>query len=368
MALGIVTVDKKNLNQAEPTAIENLFLYIGKATEQVGDVVRVNTQTDFYKQFGKGSLADTLTTALLNAGSEWNAVCVGIDDSLTWGEALTIAMKRKVSPEAIIICDPVSSTAEIVELNNQLILNYQKYGRRMFGLAPTVGIDSANQSWAEYTESQRLLLDNLVCEQVAIVPQLHGNNLGVLAGRLANSNVSVADSPMRVATGALVGLGENPVDKKGDPLEMDTLTAIDAIRLSVPQTYEEYTGWYWGDCNLLANETSDYQVIEYLRVADKACRRVYSKLVPKVGDRSINQTAESMAWLTSYLGEPLRKMAKSTTINNVIFPGDIEPPETGDIVVQWASRTQLTIYIMISPLYCPKKITASLMLDLSHYA
>lgn len=368
MALGQVIVNNINLNQAEPTEIERRFLFIGKGSAQIGEVVNVNTQSDFYKQFGEGSLADTLTSALLNANSDWNAFGVAIDESLTVTEAINKAMKAGTSPEAIIICDPVSTSAEITELNNQAILNLNKYVRRMFILAPSAGIDSATQTWAQYIASQKSLVDNLVCERVAIVPALHGNNIGILSGRLANSAVSVADSPMRVATGALIGLGDNPVDSKGDPLDMDTLTALDALRLSVPQTYEGYTGWYFGDCNLLANETSDYQVIEHLRVIDKACRRVYLKLIPKVADRSINNTADAIAWLTTYLGAPLRQMARATTINNQLFPGDIEPPESGDIVIQWASRKELVIYISIRPLYCAKKITANLMLDLSNYS
>ncbi|RMN58142.1 DUF2586 family protein, partial [Pseudomonas syringae] len=84
--------------------------------------------------------------------------------------------------------------------------------------------------------------------------------LGVLAGRLANASVSVADTPMRVATGAIVGLGAEPKDMDGLALTSAVLTQLDAARLSVPQTYPDYPGTYWSDGNLLDTPGSDFQV------------------------------------------------------------------------------------------------------------
>lgn len=367
MAIGQVTVNNVNLNQAEPTEVERLFLFIGQASTQVGAIVPVNTQSDFNKLFGEDSLAATLTSALLNANSDWNALAVGIDDTLTWQDALTNVLKSGQSFEGVIICDPLSSSAEITALNNQAILALNRYQQRLFMLAPCVGIDSTSQTWADYIQAQTPLINGLLADRVGIVPQLHGNNLGVLAGRLANSKASIADSPMRVATGGLVGLGESPTDKNFEPLDMAIIQQLDALRFSVPQYYTGYTGWYWADCNLLTNETSDYQVIENLRLIDKACRKEYLKLIPLIADRKVNRTSESIAWLTGYLMEPLRRMSQASIINGQAFPGEIEPPESGDIVVQWLSRTEIVIYIAIRPLNSPKKITANIMLDLSQY-
>lgn len=367
MAIGQVTVNNINLNQAEPTAVERLFLFIGQATLQPGAIVPVNTQSDFYKLFGAGTLPDTLTSALLNAASDWNALAVALDDSLTWQTALTKVLKAGYGIEGVIICDPISTSAAVTELNNQALLALNSYEQRLFMLAPCVGINSDEQTWPDYIEAIKPLVAGLVADRVALVPQLHGNNLGILAGRLANSRASIADSPMRVATGALIGIGETPVDKNGDILDMATITQLDGLRFSVPQTYTGYSGWYWADCNLLANETSDYQVIENLRVTDKACRRVYIKLIPLIADRKINRTSEAIAWLTSYLMAPLRQMAQKAIVNGQEFPGEIEPPQAGDIVVQWQSRTEVVIYITVTPLNSPKKITANIMLDLSQY-
>ena len=51
-----------------------------------------------------------------------------------------------------------------------------------------------------------------------VVPLLHGNDLGALAGRLCKHAVTVADSPMRTTTGTMVGLGATPVDMDSVPL------------------------------------------------------------------------------------------------------------------------------------------------------
>ena len=53
----------------------------------------------------------------------------------------------------------------------------------------------------------RPLVKDIAKHLAVPVPQLHGNNVGVLAGRLANHAVSIADSPMRTETGSVLGLG-----------------------------------------------------------------------------------------------------------------------------------------------------------------
>nr|WP_230413526.1 DUF2586 family protein [Zooshikella ganghwensis] len=83
---------------------------------------------------------------------------------------------------------------------------------------------------------------------MCVVPQLHGNNVGVLAGRLCNSSVSIADSPMRVATGPLIGLGPVPKDKEGMALPSAIIVELDKIRLSVPQNLSRLSGYLLGRC------------------------------------------------------------------------------------------------------------------------
>ncbi|WP_348235235.1 DUF2586 family protein, partial [Salmonella enterica] len=61
--------------------------------------------------------------------------------------------------------------------------------------------------------------------------------------------VTVADSPARVKTGALLNLGsdELPEDGTGKTLELATLKALEAQRYSVPMLYPDYDGFYWAD-------------------------------------------------------------------------------------------------------------------------
>lgn len=367
MALGQVIVNNENLHQGEPTEVERIFLFIGKAPLNQKIITPINTQSDFDKLFGtdESSLKNQLTAAFLNANSDWNAVAYALDDTSTWQDALNAVMKANYKLEGIIICEPIATGKELEDMHAAAIAVINTYQRRHFIGACITGIDSSTQTWQAYIAEKRAITDGISAERVCCVPLLHGNDLGVLAGRLANSAVSIADSPMRVKTGALVGLGETPTDMNGEPLELDTLMSLDAARFSVAQTYPDYDGTYWGDANMIAVETSDYKVVEHLRVVDKACRRIRLKAITYIGDRAVNNRPDSEAATITDLMKPLYQMAQSTVINNVQFPGEIAPPEEGDIVLQWANREHLKIFIMVQPINCPKKITASIMLDLS---
>jgi len=48
-----------------------------------------------------------------------------------------------------------------------------------------------------------------------------------------------------------------------------------------------------------------------------------------------------------------------------VFPGEIEAPKDGDIVLVWHSKTKVEVYIKFRPLNCPKDLTANIALDLS---
>ena len=143
------------------------------------------------------------------------------------------------------------------------------------------------------------------------------------------------------------------------------LSELDRARLSVSQTYPDYPGVYWGDANMLDTPGSDFQVVEYLRITDKAARLIRPLLIRRVADRRLNSTPNSMAVNTNQLMAPLRAMAKSIKFNGEVFPGDIEPPKDGDLVLEWLSKTKVAAYIKLKPLNCPKDLTANIALDLS---
>ena len=73
-----------------------------------------------------------------------------------------------------------------------------------------------------------------------------------------------------------------------------------------------------------------------------------------------------MAAAISAFMKPLRQMAKSATFAGQVFPGEIEAPKDGDIVLVWLSKTKVEMYIKIRPLNCPKDLTSNIALDLSN--
>lgn len=366
MALGSVSVNNLNLGQGPVEEIERYFLFIGPAPKNIGKLLELNTQSDLDAQLGvpASDLKTQVAAARANGGSRWACMAAPIGADGTWQEALEKAQQEGVSVEAVVITRPVATAQELQEMHTAAVELGNRYGRRVFIMAAAPGLVDG-QDWAAYLTQARALLADLAAPRVLCVPQLHGNNLGVLAGRLANFEVSVADSPMRVATGALVGLGTPPKDKDGQPLDMATLAALDKERYSVPQTYPDYPGLFWGDGNMLDAPGSDFSVVENLRVADKAARRVRILLIQRVANRQVNSTPNSMAATRTALMRPLREMSRSTTFAGLPFPGDVQAPQDGDVVLLWRTRTFIEAFIKVRPYNCPKTLVANIALDLS---
>ena len=366
MALGKVSVNNLNLGQGAVTEIERYFLYIGTGGKNAGQLLPLNTDSDLDGALGipPSDLKTQITAARLNGGDRWACLAAPIAADGEWSAALEKAQQQGFSVEAVVITTPVEEKDELSAMHDAAVALNNTYGRRAFFMAASAGITD-QQTWAEYLTAQRAITSGLAAPRVLVVPQLHGNDLGVLAGRLANAAVSIADSPMRVASGALLGLGPVPIDKEDVPLPSAIRAELDTARFSVSQTYPDYPGVFWGDGNMLDAPASDFQVIEYLRLADKAARQVRPLLIRRVGDRRLNNTPNSMAAAISAFMKPLRQMAKSTTFAGQVFPGEIESPQDGDIVLVWHSKTKVEIYIKIRPLNCPKDLTANIALDLS---
>ena len=381
MAQGNVSVQNLNLGQGPVTEIERFFLFIGAADKYIDKPVLLNTQSDLDAELGEeeSELKRQIVAARLNGGDRW--ACMALtpkkvastpkkdgdeDQQDVWSTALDRAQSKGLEFEAVVITTHVTKSRELETMNKKAIELNQKYGRRVFFMAASKGIAIAeDKCWADYINEQTELTENLSAPRVLVVPQLHVNNLGVLAGRLANSSVSVADSPMRVATGALIGLGPVPVDNHSQALSSAVLTSLDAARLSVPQVYPDYPGTFWGDANMLDAPGSDYTVVENLRIVDKAARRVRILLIQMVADRRINSTPSSMASTKMRLMRPLREMSRSAQFAGLKFPGDIQPPKDDDIVLVWKTRTTIEAYLKLRPFNCPKDLIANIALDLS---
>lgn len=373
MAQGKVSVNNLNLGQGPVTEIERYFLFIGAATKNVGKLIALNTDSDLDVALGEAAsdLKTQITAARLNGGSRWACMAAPLavaskaaDVEATWSDALALSQRENVSVEAVVITRPIAAGDELKAMHAAVVDLGNRYGRRLIVMAATAGI-KPELDWPAYLLEQKKLTDGVSAPRVLVVPQLHGNNLGVLAGRLANAEVSIADSPMRVATGALIGLGPVPVDSEKEPLPSSVLAELDKARLSVPQTYSDYPGEFWGDANMLDAPGSDFTVVENLRIVDKAARRVRILLIQMVADRKVNNTPLSMASTKKKLMGPLREMSRSVIFAGIQFPGDIQPPKDGDITLLWKSRTSIEAYLLVRPYNCPKDLTANIALDLS---
>jgi len=372
MAQGKVTVNNLNLAQGDIPAIERKALFIGVGTKNMGQVLSLNTQSDMEDLLGvnNSEIKTNVLAAKNNGGENWQAWAAPQNSGYTWEDVVDLAMNT-ISPELIVLCTPATSSAELDAMQTKAESLRTTLARRVIILTATPGVDptpTTGQTWSDYETAQAAITNGVAAYRVAAVPQLHGNNLGVLVGRLCNAAVSIADSPMRTATGPLIGLGATPVDMNGDELSSATLTTLDANRLSCPQSYPDYAGVYWGDCNLLDAAGGDYQVIENLRVVDKAARAVRILSIARIANRSLNSTAVSIAANKTYFMRPLREMSHSTVFAGEHFPGDIKPPTDDSITIVWPSKTKVEIYLKVQPYNSPKEIEANIILDLSNGA
>ena len=369
MALGQVQVNHKNLVQGEFPEIERQCLFIGEASisGNNGKVLSVSNESDLDVLLGKddSELKSQVVPARLNAGQNWQASLAPIAADGDWEDALDKAMQANAKVEMVVICKPAADKAAIEAAyakTQEILGTYQRFVIILFAVR---GLNDG-EAWADYVTEIQKLNASVAADRVVLVPQIHGNNLGVLAGRLCNREASLADSPMRVITGPLVGLGEEPTDTNSQPLDLGTLKALDQARFSVPQWYPDYPGTYWADCNLLDIPAGDFQVIENMRVLDYLARRIRLLAIARVADRKFNNTASSREFHKTYFQRPLRESSKVTQFNGVPFPAMIHPPQPEDIEIVWHTRTNVEIFISAKPYNSPKKITVNLALDLSN--
>ncbi|WP_145481952.1 DUF2586 domain-containing protein [Yersinia aldovae] len=367
-----VNIDQKNQLQGETKEIERAVLYIGTGKVNAGKTLAVNTQTDFDVLLGPDASAvkSCANAAMLNAGQNWNGFVHVLAepaknaelDPLAWVAAVRAA-QQVASVEGVVVVLPTDKTTitAAASLRAELLA---KFGRWVWFVLAVDG-PQTEEGWPEYLARLATLQQGVAASSVQLVPRLWGNEPGVLAGRLCNRAVTIADSPARVATGPLLEMGSDtqPVDGKGVALDLATLQALEMLRYSVPMWYPDYDGMYWADGRTLDVEGGDYQVIEYLRIVDKAARRIRLQAIAKIADRSLNSSPGSIAAHKTYFSKVLREMARSTQINGITFPGEVKPPKEGDVVITWRTATKVEIYIVVRPYECPKGITVSLMLD-----
>lgn len=282
---------------------------------------------------------------------------------VTWVDAVRNAQST-VSAEGVIVVRP-DATADDINKAQQLRSELNNTLQRWTWFILAVRGCGTGEKWAEYVTAMTTLQKDIAAYAVQLTPMLFGNEPGILAGRLCNPSVTIADSPARVATGALVNMGRSDKPQDSDKRELDlaTIKALNRARFSVPTWYPDYEGYYWADGVTLDVDGGDYQAIEYLRVADEIARQVRLLAIPKIANRSLNSTPASVAAHQQLFAKPMRDGAKSLKINGTVFPGLCMSPRDSDVQISWPEKDKVQIAIVVRPYNCPKDITISIMLD-----
>lgn len=387
-----VDINQINNHSGEVSGVEQIMLFVGLAGEPLGDshpLLAVSAESDLGDVLAKASpdLFEQVSAAQLNGGQNWGAYVLLAEElaeedpdnpeqqkvtAPDWLSNIELALS-KVGVEGVLLCDDINDiSAGRKRINDLQALRasvISSLGRRVWFIT-TVASPTALETpldWAGYREFLNDLQDGIKADAVQLVPSLWGNEAGVLAGRLCNRAVTVADTPARVATGELLGLGigssDLPVDKDGVDLSLAWLKAFEAIRYSVPMWWADYEGMYWADGRTLEAKGGDYEAIEYLRVMDKVARRVRLQAIAKIGNRTLNTTPVSIETHKTYFGKTLREMSRTTQLGGVTFPGEVEPPKEGDVTITWLTKTHVVIGIVATPYGCPKQITVNIGLD-----
>ncbi len=371
-----VTINQINQRQGDITDVERTLLFAGPASADIPDdaslLIAVNAQSDIDSELSHASdvLRENVTAAQLNGGQNWQAYVVLADagiataagaDSL-WTSLIETALAT-VAVEGVVIVGASSPRSLIPALHDLRASIISSLGRWVWFI---VGISSPAEGtgWSAYLTQTKAVLTGLAAYSVSVVPLLWGPDAGVLAGRLCNRAVTIADSPARVMTGELLGMGADlPVDGLGAEITLAWLRALHDIRCSVPMWYPDYEGLYWSDGLTLEVTGGDFQVIEHLRIMDKVARRVRVRAISRIANRSLNTLPSSIEAHKTFFGRELREMSRSVQLSGVTFPGEIEKPLEGDITIEWLSKKSVVIGVTARPYACAKEITVNIALD-----
>lgn len=379
MAQGKATISNQNLAQNEGSGVEKRLLFIGEGKNLKNQITSVNTQSDFKSLFGDAPMLNNfLETAMLNGGQSWEARVLvldkaTVDDTLVAADIASLAgYAEKIAMadvEGMVISSlhaegELKTLVEAMQALKTDLMN--TYAQPMWSIIPASPY--AEQDWSAFHTTLDNELKDVVAERIVVTPMTHDNgvNAAVLAGRLCRHDVSVADKPMKVLLGATEGLGDLlTIGDDDKPLTLADLSTFDSNRFSVPQMYTGKPGWFWADANTLADPTSDYNVLENVRVADYAGRRIRQRAINMIGDRSVNSTPASQEYTKNELLKILNRMAKATTVGGKPMPGMIEQPTADSITLHWETRNKLNIYYTLKTFDNPVEINNFISLDLT---
>lgn len=375
-----VTLNQLNQRQGRINEVERTVLFIGSAaadSDTPGDLVALDSQSDIAVVLADADiyLRENARAAQRNGGQNWQAYAIILPVDAQPGDDVQAIMNAQqfLSVEGIVCTIPITDvSAGRTKINLYASLRADlanKYGRWAWSVLIIDGPAMLPEpmTWSAYQAFLAEMETGIAAESVQLVPALWGNEAGVLAGRLCNRSVTVADSPARVKTGALIGLGidtaDMPVDKNGVEVTLAHLRALHDLRYSVPMWYPDYEGMYWADGRTLDVTGGDFQKIENVRIVDKASRRVRIQAIAKIADRSMNSTPGSIAAHQTHFARTMRDMSHSVQINGETFPGEVKSPQAGDVAISWSDSETVSIYIVVRPYGSAKTITVGIMLD-----
>ncbi|CAM4261237.1 DUF2586 domain-containing protein [Pseudoalteromonas maricaloris] len=363
MAQGKVSVAAIQTGSGATKEVERTALFIGQAPANIGSILPINAQSDFDDLFGgDDSPLKTQIAAWQRNGDELvsgYAIPHGAGDDVM--ALIDKAMDQDVSPEIIVICTPVTGKAEIESYQAKALEILSSLARRVRFLIAAPGL-SDGQNWSDLVTALQPLTNGIVGDRVAVVPLLFGDELGAVTGRLCKRAVTIADSPMRVLTGAM-SLMPLPEDAAGNPLTNATTSALDALRFSCTQFYPDFDGVYFGDVNMLDAEGGDFQQIETGRIVDKAARAVRIIAIQQIKNRRLNNSTTGIEFGKRTLAKPLRDMSKSVNIGADKFPGLIDTPKDDSINLTFMDERTLQVVLKVKPIDSPSTIIVGIMLD-----
>ncbi|MCQ8882733.1 DUF2586 domain-containing protein [Pseudoalteromonas shioyasakiensis] len=363
MAQGKVSVAAIQTGSGATKEVERSVLFIGQAAENNGSILAINAQSDFDDLFGDAdSPLKTQVKAWQRNGDDLvtgYAIAHSVSDNVL--TLIDKAMDQGVSPEIIVVCTPVTGKAEVESYQAKAQEVLSRFARRVRFLVAAPGL-AEGQNWADLVPALQPLVEGVVADRVAVIPLLFGDELGAVSGRLCKSSVTIADSPMRVLTGAM-SLMPLPVDATDNPLTNATTAALDALRLSCTQFYPDFDGVYFGDVNMLDAEGGDFQRIETGRIVDKAARDVRIIAIQQIKNRRLNNSASGIEFGKRVMGKPLRDMSKSINIGADKFPGLIDAPTDDSINLTFMDARTLQVVLKVKPIDSPSTIIVGIMLD-----
>ena len=373
MAWPTVIINILNMMSGPIAGVEFNFLFVvyGTVAENAErNLLMVDNTTDLDDELFENINEKHLTAlkaAQLNADGEWTAGIMVLDESDNWSDAVFKANETSSFEGTVLVFPAVDKTLieSAITLRTEL---KSKLARETFVICTTPAIDTTadnGQTWAQWLAETVAIQQSVASEYITVVPQVHLTNstVGIYAGRLANQNVSIADSPARVKTGGVLGSTDLAVDKDGKALELATLKTLESNRYAVPMYYPDYPGQYWTTGRTLDVPGGDYQDIRHIRVAMKAARKVRIRAIARIGDRELNSTPGSMENAKQYFTQDLREMATTFKIGDYEFPGEIYAPDDDSISLTWVNSEELMIYITVQPYECPVKITVGIMVQ-----